>query len=65
MGKMKQMSIDNDLDEQAMMEESHYWMLVDNVARLLVESKSTHILDDIQKKALQLYGQALLDNRGK
>jgi len=65
MGKMKQIAIEQQEDIDAMMEEAHYWMLVDNVAQWLVEHKSTYILEDIQKKALQMYEQAFRDNRGK
>lgn len=65
MGKMKQIAIEQQEDIDAMMEESHYWMLVDNVAQWLVEHKSTYILEDIQKKALQMYEQAFRDNKGK
>lgn len=63
MGKMKQMMIEQQEDIDAMMEEAHYWMLVDNVAQWLVENKSTYILDDIQKKALSLYESAFRDKR--
>ena len=65
MGKMKQIAIEQQEDLDAMMEEAHYWMLVDNVAQWLVENKSTYILEDIQKKALQMYEQAFRDNKGK
>ena len=65
MGKMKQIAIEQQEDIDAMMEEAHYWMLVDSVAQWLVENKSTYILEDIQKKALQMYEQAFRDNKGK
>lgn len=69
MGKMKQLAIqqkedsEDMIDLEALMEEAHYWMLVDNVARWLVENKSTYILEDIQKKALSLYESAFRDNK--
>lgn len=63
MGKMKQLAIQQKEDLDAMMEEAHYWMLVDNVAQWLVENKSTYILEDIQKKALSLYESAFRDNK--
>ena len=55
MGKMKQMLIETQEDEALMMEEAHYWALVDNVAQWMYAHKSTHILDDIQYKVLSLY----------
>lgn len=63
MGKMKQLMIEEQEDLEAMMEEAHYWMLVNDVAYWLVENKSTYILDDIQKKALSLYEAAFRDKR--
>ena len=63
MGKMKQLAIEEREDLDAMLEEAHYWMLVDNVAQWLVEHKSTYILDDIQKKALSLYESAFRDKK--
>lgn len=63
MGKMKQIAIEQQEDLETMMEEAHYWMLVDNVAHWLVENKSTYILEDIQKKALSLYESAFRDKK--
>jgi hypothetical protein len=66
MGKLKQLMIEEQDDLDAMMEEAHYWMLVDNVAQWLVEHKSTYILEDIQKKALSFYESAFRDqNKGR
>ena len=55
MGKMKQMLIETHEDEALMMEEAHYWALVDNVAQWMVDNKSTVILSDIEKKVLSMY----------
>ena len=55
MGKMKQMLIETQEDEALMMEEAHYWALVDNVAQWMVDNKSTVILSDIEKKVLSMY----------
>lgn len=55
MGKMKQFLIENQEDEAFMMEEAHYWALVDNVAQWMADNKSTAILSDIEKKVLSLY----------
>ena len=63
MGKMKQLAIEQEEDLEAMMEEAHYWMLVDNVAKWMVENKSTHILEDIQNKVLSLYESAFRDKK--
>ena len=63
MGKMKNLLIEeetskgflSDDDIEAMMEESHYWSLVDNVAQWMVDNKALTILDDIEKKYKQLW----------
>ena len=55
MGKIKNLLIENQEDEAFMMEEAHYWTLVDNVAQWMVDNKSTAILSDIEKKVLSLY----------
>lgn len=61
MGKMKNTLIDEDFkaflseDREAMMEEAHYWALVDNVAQWMVDNKALTILDDIEKKYKQLW----------
>ena len=55
MGKMKQLLIETREDEALMMEEAHYWALVDNVAQWMVDNKSTVILSDIEKKVLSMY----------
>lgn len=55
MGKMKQLLIETQEDEAFMMEEAHYWTLVDNVAQWMVDNKSTIILSDIEKKVLSMY----------
>ena len=55
MGKMKQLLIETQEDEALMMEEAHYWALVDNVAQWMVDNKSTVILSDIEKKVLSMY----------
>lgn len=62
MGKRKQMLIEDDLsfiedvsDIDTMLEESHYWTLVDNVAQWMFENKSVSILDDIEKKYLAIW----------
>ena len=55
MGKMKQKLIEQEEDLSFMMEEAHYWMLVDNVAQWMVDNKSSSILSDIEKKVLSLY----------
>ena len=59
MGKLKNTLIDESFmlkeEENLLMEEAHYWALVDNVAQWMHENKSTHILDDIQYKVLSLY----------
>lgn len=39
------------------MEESHYYNLVDNVARWMFEHRSVSILDDIEKKYLQMWSK--------
>ena len=41
--------------ENALFEGSHYWMLVDNVANWVVDNKSTVILDDISHRVRELY----------
>jgi len=61
MSKMKDLLIEMEetgstMEElMAMREESHYWMLVDNVANWVVDNKSTLILDDIAHKVRHLY----------
>ena len=55
MGKMKQLLLEKQEDEDLMMEEAHYWALVDNVAQWMVDNKSTVILSDIEKKVLSMY----------
>ena len=64
MGKLKQMLIEEDLsfiedvsDIDTMLEESHYWSLVDNVAQWMFDNKSVSILDDIEKKYLQCWSK--------
>ena len=42
-------------EDKAMMEEAHYYTLVDNVARWMIENRSVSILDDIEKKYLQMW----------
>lgn len=64
MGKLKQMLIEEDLsfnevmsELNGVMEESHYYNLVDNVARWMIENRSVSILDDIEKKYLQMWSK--------
>ena len=45
----------SDLNE--VMEECHYHNLVDNVARWMFEHRSVSILDDIEKKYLQMWSK--------
>lgn len=63
MMKMKQsMQMDDwpyPLEQEDMMEEAHYWMMVDNVARWMFEHKETTILSDIESKVLQLYREGV------
>jgi hypothetical protein len=42
-------------EDKAMMEEAHYYTLVENVARWMIENRSVSILDDIEKKYLQMW----------
>lgn len=42
-------------EDKAMMEEAHYYTLVDNVAKWMIENRSVSILDDIEKKYLQMW----------
>ena len=42
-------------EDKAMMEEAHYYNLVENVARWMIEHRSVSILDDIEKKYLQMW----------
>ena len=42
-------------EDKAMMEEAHYYTLVENVARWMIEHRSVSILDDIEKKYLQMW----------
>ena len=42
-------------EDKAMMEEAHYYTLVENVARCMIENRSVSILDDIEKKYLQMW----------
>ena len=62
MGKMKELAMT--MEEQGlsyeeakaeMMEEAHYWMLVSNVAQLIVDTKSTRILTDVEHAVHKLY----------
>jgi Neuraminidase (sialidase) len=61
MGKMKQLammieegqSYDDAVDE--IMNEAHYWSLVSNVAQLIVDTKSTRILTDVEHAVHKLY----------
>lgn len=62
MGKMKNLLIEEETskaflseDIDAMMEEAHYWALVDNVAQWMVDNKALTILDDIEKKYKQFW----------
>jgi hypothetical protein len=58
MGKMKNLLIEEEFDNanlEDLCRESHYWMLVDNVANWVVDNKSTAILDDISHKVRDLY----------
>ena len=64
MGKLKNLLIEEDFvslngvsndDIEAMLEESHYWGLVDGIAQWMVEHKSVSILDDIEKKYLEMW----------
>jgi hypothetical protein len=66
MSKMKQLytqmqeelSFNGVLSElNEVMEESHYYNLVDNVAKWMFEHRSVSILDDIEKKYLQLWSK--------
>lgn len=66
MSKMKQLytqmqeelSFNEGMSElNEVMEESHYYNLVDNVARWMFEHRSVSILDDIEKKYLQIWGK--------
>ena len=41
--------------ENELFEGAHYWMLVDNVANMVVDTKSTAILDDIASRVRDLY----------
>jgi hypothetical protein len=57
-GKMKNLMIEEEFDNanlEDLFSESHYWMLVDNVANLVVDTKSTAILDDIASRVRDLY----------
>ena len=40
---------------EELFEGAHYWMLVDNVANMVVDTKSTAILDDIASRVRDLY----------
>ena len=64
MGKLKSLLIEEDFmslngvsndDIEAMLEESHYWGLVDGIAKWMIDNKSMAILDDIEKKYLQMW----------
>ena len=63
MMKMKQsMQMDDwpyPSEQEDMMEEAHYWMMVDNVARWMFEHKETTILSDIESKVLQFYREGV------
>ena len=55
-GKMKNLMIDDEFEQsEELFEGAHYWMLVDNVANLVVDTKSTAILDDIASRVRDLY----------
>ena len=64
MGKLKSLLIEEEYlslngvsndDIEAMLEESHYWGLVDGIAKWMIDNKSMAILDDIEKKYLQMW----------
>jgi len=66
MGKMKNLLIEEDFvslngvsndDIEAMLEESHYWGLVDGIAQWIFNTKSLSILDDIEKKYLEYWSK--------
>ena len=71
MGKMKQLammieeqqSYDESVDE--MMNEAHYWSLVSNVAQLIVDTKSTRILTDVEHAVHKLYINGNYSKKGK
>ena len=71
MGKMKQLammieegqSYEDAVDE--MMEEAHYWSLVQNVAQLIVDTKSTRILTDVEHAVHKLYINGNYSKKGK
>ena len=71
MGKMKQLammieegqSYDEAVDE--MMNEAHYWSLVSNVAQLIVDTKSTRILTDVEHAVHKLYINGHYSKKGK
>jgi len=60
MGKLKQTLIEEEDNLSEMLEEAHYWGLVDNVARWMYEKKSTEILTDIEKMVLSFYTQGVV-----
>ena len=63
MGKLKQTLIEEEHNADnlsEMLEEAHYWGLVDNVARWMYEKKSTEILTDIEKMVLSFYTQRVV-----
>ena len=63
MGKLKQTLIEEEHNADnlsEMLEEAHYWGLVDNVARWMYEKKSTEILTDIEKMVLSFYTQGVV-----
>jgi len=66
MGKLKNLLIEEDFvslngvsndDIEAMLEESHYWGLVDGIAQWIFNTKSLSILDDIEKKYLEYWSK--------
>ena len=66
MGKLKNLLIEEDFvslngvsndDIEAMLEESHYWGLVDGISQLIFNTKSLSILDDIEKKYLEYWSK--------
>ena len=71
MGRMKQLammieegqSYDDAVDE--MMDEAHYWSLVSNVAQLIVDTKSTRILTDVEHAVHKLYINGNYSKKGK
>ena len=67
MGKMKQLAMELEEEQtfDEMMEEAHYYGLVENVAQHIVSSKSTDILTDIQHRVYKLYLEGSYSKKGK